>query len=57
MYTHVFQHTSVLLGEGNGNPRQYFCLGNLMDRGTWWAIVLGVTKVLDMIATKQQQQT
>ena len=22
------------LGEGNGNPRQYFCLGNLMDRGT-----------------------
>ena len=45
------------LGEGNGNPRQYFCLGNLMDRGTWWAIVLGVTKVLDMIGTKQQQQT
>ena len=23
-------------GEGNGNPLQYFCLGNPMDRGTWW---------------------
>ena len=31
-------------GEGNGNPLQYFCLGNHMDRGTWWATVLGVTK-------------
>ena len=25
-------------GEGNGNPLQYFCLGNFMDRGAWWAI-------------------
>ena len=31
-------------GEGNGNPLQYSCLGNLMDRGAWWATVLGVTK-------------
>ena len=31
-------------GEGNGNPLQYFCLENPMDRGTWWAIVRGVTK-------------
>ena len=23
-------------GEGNGNPLQYSCLGNPMDRGTWW---------------------
>ena len=22
-------------GEGNGNTLQYFCLGNLMDRGAW----------------------
>ena len=27
------------LGEGNGNPLQYFCLGNPMDRGAWWATV------------------
>ena len=26
-------------GEGNGNPLQYSCLGNLMDREGWWAIV------------------
>ena len=31
-------------GEGNGNPFQYSCLGNHMDRGTWWATVHGVTK-------------
>ena len=32
------------LGEGNGNPLQYSCLENPMDRGAWWAIVPGVTK-------------
>ena len=31
-------------GEGNSNPLQYSCLGNSMDRGTWRAIVHGVTK-------------
>ena len=30
--------------EGNGNPLQYSCLGNPMDRGAWWATVHGVTK-------------
>ena len=24
-------------GEGNGNPLQYSCLENAMDRGAWWA--------------------
>ena len=32
-------------GEGNGNPLLYFCLGNHMDRGAWWATVHGVTKL------------
>ena len=32
------------LGEGNGNPLQYSCLGNPMDRGAWWAAVHGVAK-------------
>ena len=27
------------LGEGNGNPLQYSCLENPMDRGVWWATV------------------
>ena len=31
-------------GEGNGNPLQYSCLENFMDRGAWWAIVHGFTK-------------
>ena len=31
-------------GEGNGNPLQYSCLGNPMDRGAWQATVHGVTK-------------
>ena len=35
-------------GEGNGNPHQYSCLGNLMDRGSWRAAVHGVTKESDM---------
>ena len=29
---------------GNGNPLQYSCLVNTMDRGAWQAIVHGVTK-------------
>ena len=31
-------------GEGNGNPLQYSCLENSMDRGAWWATVCGVAK-------------
>ena len=31
-------------GERNGNPVQYFCLENSMDRGVWWATVHGITK-------------
>ena len=31
---------------GNGNPLQYSCLENSMDRGVWWATLLGVAKSL-----------
>ena len=31
-------------GEGNGNPLQYSCLENPMDRGGWWVTIHGVTK-------------
>ena len=34
-------------GEGNGNPLQYSCLGNPMDRGAWRATVCGDAKELD----------
>ena len=33
--------------QGNGNPFQYPCLENPMNRGAWWATVHGVTKELD----------
>ena len=33
-------------GEGNGNPLQYSCLENLMDRGAWQAIVPALAKEL-----------
>ena len=33
--------------EGNGNPLQYSCLENPMDKGAWQAIVHGVTKESD----------
>ena len=33
------------LGEGNGNPLQYSCLENPMDRRAWWATVHGVARV------------
>ena len=36
------------LAEGNGNPLQYSCLENAMDRGVWWATVLAIIEVLDM---------
>ena len=32
------------LKKGNGNSRPYSCLGNIMDRGAYWAIVHGVAK-------------
>ena len=32
-------------GEGNGNPLQYSCLENPMDRGAWRAIVHGIARV------------
>ena len=38
-------------GEENGNPLQYSCLGNLTDRGAWWATVYGVAK--ESVTTEQ----
>ena len=31
-------------GEGDGNPLQYFCLGNPVDRGAWRAVVHDIVK-------------
>ena len=34
----------LMCGEGNGNPLQYSCLENSMERGAWWAAVHGVAQ-------------
>ena len=39
-------------GEGNGNPLQYSCLENPMDRGAWQAAVHGVARIGCDLATK-----
>ena len=39
-------------GDGNGNPFQYSCMENLMDRGGWQARVHGVARVGHNLATK-----
>ena len=41
------------LGVGNGNPLQYSCLENPMDRGVRWATVFGVQKSETQFRDKQ----
>ena len=49
--------TGLILGSGrspgreHGNPRQYSCLGNPMDRGDWRATVQGVAELDTTVAT------
>ena len=48
-------------GEGNGNPLQYSCLENPMDRGAWWATVHEVTELdtterLHFTSQKEKQE-
>ena len=44
------------LGEENGNPLQYSCLKNSMDRGAWRAIVHGVAKCRTQLCTHIQSK-
>ena len=44
-------------GDGNGNPIQYSCLGNPMDRGAWQATVLGVAKSQTRLNTHTHTHT
>ena len=44
-------------GERNGSPLHYSCLGNLMDRGTWRAIVYGVAKSWTQLSMKTHTHT
>ena len=42
--THKWEAIERGFGEGNGNPLQYSCLENPVDRGAWWAAVHRVTQ-------------
>jgi len=42
--------------EGNGNPLQYSCLENLVDRKAWQSIVLGISKRWTQLAIKPPPQ-
>ena len=44
-------------GEGNGNPLQYSCLENPIDRGAWQATVHGIARVGHNLATKLPPQS
>ena len=39
-----FHFSLSCIGEGNGNPLQCSCLGNLRDRGVWWAAICGIAQ-------------
>ena len=49
--------SGIFPGEGNGNPLQCSCLGNLMDRGAWQGRVHGVTIVVQDLVTKPPPPT
>ena len=42
-------------GGGNGNPLQYACLGNPMNRGAWWAAIPGVAKSQTQLSTHMHE--
>ena len=46
LYCHKIYTEARSPGGGHGNPLQYSCLENSMDRGAWWATVHGITKSL-----------
>ena len=43
------------LEKGNGNTPQYYCLGNPMDRGAWWATAMWSQKVGHYLVTEHAQ--
>ena len=48
--TSLIHGLGISPGGGNGNPHQYSCLGNPIERGALWATVLGITKELNRIS-------
>ena len=40
----ITEHIQKIVGELSGNPLQYSCLGDPMDRGVWWVIDHGISE-------------
>ena len=52
-----FHFSFSCIGEGNGNPLQYSCLGNPMNEGAWQATVHGEAKKIRFDFKQQQPDT
>ena len=50
------ENVNPTYGEGNGNPLQYSCLENPMDRGAWQATVHGIARIGHDLATKERER-
>ena len=57
MYILIVLKKKKKIGEGNGNPLQYSCLENSMDRGAWQAIVHGVAKNHTQLSNRAHAHT
>ena len=55
LFTIFYPWVEKIPGEGNGNPLQYSCLENSMDRGAWRAVDQGVAKQVRHDWGTQQQ--
>ena len=51
---HHFDFSLSCIGEGNGNPLWYSCLGSPMGRGVWWTTVHRLVSVQHDLVTRQQ---
>ena len=49
---YIYREMYIYIGEGTGNPLQYSCLENPMDRRAWRPTVHGVTRVGHNLATR-----
>ena len=59
LYPYPYLYLSIYFypGEGSGNPLQYSCLDNSMNRGAWQATVHGVARARHNLVTKPQSYT
>ena len=51
----ALENVNPTYGEGNGNPLQYSCLENPMDRGAWQATVHGIARIGHDLAIKERE--